>query len=39
LLKDVDVIIAGGSDTILADADDIKRGLQPGHKAAGPTPS
>ncbi|MGF1536878.1 MAG: 5'-nucleotidase C-terminal domain-containing protein [Elainellaceae cyanobacterium] len=30
LLNGVDVIIAGGSDTINADAEDVARGLQPG---------
>ncbi len=38
LLKGVDVIIAGGSDTLLADADDVARGLRPGHKPAGGYP-
>ncbi|MEM6680695.1 MAG: choice-of-anchor I family protein, partial [Pseudomonadota bacterium] len=30
LLRGVDVIIAGGSGTLLADAEDVERGLQPG---------
>ena len=30
LLSGVDVIIAGGSDTIVADGEDVDRGLQPG---------
>ena len=30
LLRGVDVIIAGGSDTIVADDEDVARGLQPG---------
>ena len=38
-LKGVDVIIAGGSDTLLADKDDVARGLQPGAKPAGDYPA
>ncbi|GAB6844584.1 hypothetical protein JCM2811A_35860 [Methylorubrum rhodinum] len=34
LLKGVDVIVAGGSHTLMADADDVARGLQPGDTAA-----
>jgi len=30
LLAGIDVIIAGGSDTLIADAEDVERGLQPG---------
>ncbi len=30
LLSGVDIIVAGGSDTILADSEDVERGLQPG---------
>ena len=30
LLKGVDVIVAGGSHTLLADSEDVSRGLQPG---------
>ncbi|WP_342150346.1 choice-of-anchor I family protein [Methylorubrum sp. SB2] len=33
LLKGVDVIVAGGSHTLMADADDVARGLQPGDTA------
>ncbi|KZD09875.1 5'-nucleotidase C-terminal domain-containing protein [Oceanibaculum pacificum] len=34
LLSGVDVIIAGGSDTLLADAEDVERGLQDGDTPA-----
>ncbi len=34
LLKGVDVAIAGGSDTLLADNEDVTRGLQPGDTPA-----
>lgn len=34
LLNGVDVIIAGGSDTLLADEEDVSRGLQPGDTPA-----
>ena len=34
LLNGVDVIVAGGSHTLMADADDVARGLQPGDTAA-----
>ena len=37
-LKGVDVMIAGGSDTLLADEDDVARGLRTGHKPAGNYP-
>ncbi len=33
-LHGVDIVIAGGSDTLLADAEDVARGLQPGDLAA-----
>ncbi|MGF1499831.1 MAG: 5'-nucleotidase C-terminal domain-containing protein [Elainellaceae cyanobacterium] len=33
LLSGVDVVIAGGSDTLLADSEDVARGLQPGDTA------
>ena len=38
LLHGVDVVIAGGSETLLADAEDEARGLQPGDTAEGPYP-
>ncbi|BBK36039.1 hypothetical protein STAQ_11170 [Allostella sp. ATCC 35155] len=38
LLKGVDIIIAGGSHTLLADSEDVANGLQPGDSAAGPYP-
>ncbi|MBO6824966.1 MAG: choice-of-anchor I family protein [Sneathiella sp.] len=38
LLKGVDVIIAGGSDTILADQEDVDRGLNPGDTPAADYP-
>ncbi|BBK43835.1 hypothetical protein STVA_38550 [Allostella vacuolata] len=38
LLKGVDIIIAGGSHTLLADADDVERGLLPGETARGDYP-
>ncbi len=34
LLKGVDVIVAGGSHTLMADSEDVARGLQPGDTAA-----
>lgn len=33
LLENVDIVIAGGSDTLLADREDEARGLQPGDEA------
>jgi 2',3'-cyclic-nucleotide 2'-phosphodiesterase / 3'-nucleotidase / 5'-nucleotidase len=33
-LRGVDIVIAGGSDTLLADDEDVSRGLQPGDVAA-----
>ncbi|WP_374442588.1 choice-of-anchor I family protein [Stella sp.] len=38
LLKGVDIIIAGGSHTLLADAEDVANGLQPGDTPAGTYP-
>ncbi|TVR81154.1 MAG: bifunctional metallophosphatase/5'-nucleotidase [Rhodospirillales bacterium] len=38
LLHGVDVVIAGGSDTLLADDEDVERGLRPGDEAEGPYP-
>ncbi|BBK30836.1 2',3'-cyclic-nucleotide 2'-phosphodiesterase (5'-nucleotidase family) [Stella humosa] len=38
LLKGVDIIIAGGSNTLLADDQDVAAGLQPGDTAEGPYP-
>lgn len=38
LLDGVDIIIAGGSDTLLADSDDVARGLQPGQTPDGTYP-
>ena len=37
-LKGVDVVLAGGSHTLLADEEDIKRGLLPGDRPRGPYP-
>ena len=38
LLSGIDIIIAGGSDTLLADAEDVARGLQPGDVPDGDYP-
>ncbi len=38
LLTGVDVIIAGGSHTLLADAEDVERGLRPGDVSEGEYP-
>jgi len=38
LLRGVDVIIAGGSDTLLADDEDVERGLRDGDTPAGDYP-
>jgi 2',3'-cyclic-nucleotide 2'-phosphodiesterase (5'-nucleotidase family)/endonuclease/exonuclease/phosphatase family metal-dependent hydrolase len=38
LLSGVDVVVAGGSETLLADDEDVARGLQPGDAAEGPYP-
>lgn len=38
LLRGVDIIIAGGSDTLLADEEDVERGLQDGDVPAGDYP-
>ncbi len=38
LLNGVDVIVAGGSDTLLADGEDVGRGLQPGDTPDGGYP-
>ncbi|MGB3615368.1 MAG: 5'-nucleotidase C-terminal domain-containing protein [Elainellaceae cyanobacterium] len=38
LLNGVDVIVAAGSDTLLADSEDVARGLQPGDEANGGYP-
>ena len=38
LLHGIDVIIAGGSDTLLADEEDVERGLQDGDTPAGDYP-
>ena len=37
-LNGVDVIVAGGSDTLLADSEDVSRGLQPGDTPDGGYP-
>jgi 2',3'-cyclic-nucleotide 2'-phosphodiesterase (5'-nucleotidase family) len=38
LLDGVDIIMAAGSSTLLADAEDVSRGLRPGDTADGPYP-